>query len=208
MKKLFKTMVISTLLVLSLATTAFANPVNDIRNELISMGIPTNYVANVVEYLQKTTISDAQYKKAMTYIDSAKSIVGGTKDISKLPASDKAKLQELAVSCGNVLGVSVNFGKNPQGVTVVSVIDPNGGTLLQLSTLEVIDVVTDFNPEVLVDILEEIVEFSNNPEKGDFNAVSGELNKTGLPYGNMMVMGTVLIVFAAGIFVVSKRQFA
>lgn len=208
MKKIFKSVILSMVLVLTLATNTFANPVNDIRNDLLSFGVPKNYVANIVEYLQKTTITDAQYEKAMTYVNKAKSIIGNESDLSKLSTSQKNELQSLAVSAGKVLGLNVQFSKNSQGVTVVVVTDYKGGTLLQLSTTQVRDLVTDFKMEVTIDVLESIVEFSNNPDKGKYNPTGGELNQTATGYGNMMLLGVALVVLAGGVFTYSKRQFA
>ena len=208
MKKMFRSMVLSMVLVLTLATSAFANPVNDIRNELLSIGVPTNYVANIVEYLQKTTITDAQYEKAMTYVNQAKAIIGNVSNLGQLSASQKNELQSLAVSAGKVLGLNVQFSKNSKGVTVVSVTDSKGGTLLQLSTTQVMDLVTNFEMEVIVDVLESIVEFSNNPEKGEYSPTGGELNQTATGYGNMMLLGAALVALAGGVFTYSKRQFA
>lgn len=208
MKKMFRSMILSMVLVLTLATSAFANPVNDIRNELLSIGVPTNYVANIVEYLQKTTITDAQYEKAMTYVNQAKAIIGNVSNLGQLSASQKNELQSLAVSAGKVLGLNVQFSKNSQGATVVSVTDSKGGTLLQLSTTQVMDLVTNFEMEVIIDVLESIVEFSNNPEKGEYSPTGGELNQTATGYGNMMLLGAALVALAGGVFTYSKRQFA
>ena len=208
MKKMFRSMILSMALVLTLATSAFANPVNDIRNELLSIGVPTNYVANIVEYLQKTTITDAQHEKAMTYVNQAKAIIGNISNLGQLSASQKNELQSLAVSAGKVLGLNVQFSKNSQGVTVVSVTDSKGATLLQLSTTQAMDLVTNFEMEVIVDVLESIVEFSNNPEKGEYSPTGGELNQTATGYGNMMLLGTALVALAGGVFTYSKRQFA
>ena len=208
MKKMFRSMILSMVLVLTLVTSAFANPVNDIRNELLSIGVPKNYVANIVEYLQKTTITDAQYEKAMSYVNKAKAIIGNESDLRQLSTSQKNELQSLAVSAGKVLGLNVQFSKNSKGVTVVSVTDSKGGTLLQLSTTQVMDLVTNFEMEVIVDVLESIVEFSNNPEKGEYSPTGGELNQTATGYGNMMLLGAALVALAGGVFTYSKRQFA
>ena len=208
MKKMFRSMILSMVLVLTLVTSAFANPVNDIRNELLSIGVPTNYVANIVEYLQKTTITDAQYEKAMTYVNQAKAIIGNVSNLGQLSASQKNELQSLAISAGKVLGLNVQFSKNSQGVTVVSVTDSKGGTLLQLSTVQVMDLVTNFEMEVIIDLLESVVEFSNNPEKGEYSPTGGELNQTATGYGNMMLLGAALVALAGGVFTYSKRQFA
>ena len=208
MKKMFRSMMLSMVLVLTLATSAFANPVNDIRNELLSIGVPKNYVANIVEYLQKTTITDAQYEKAMSYVNKAKAIIGNESDLRQLSTSQKNELQSLAISAGKVLGLNVQFSKNSQGKTVVSVTDSKGGTLLQLSTVQVMDLVTNFEMEVIIDVLESIVEFSNNPEKGEYSPTGGELNQTATGYGNMMLLGAALVALAGGVFTYSKRQFA
>lgn len=208
MKKIFKSMILSTVLVLTLATSAFANPVNDIRSELLSIGIPKNYVATIVEYLQKTTITDKQYEKAMTYINKAESIIGNESDLSQLSQSQKNEIQNLAVKVGKVLGVNVEFSKNSQGVTVVSVTDLKGNTLLELSTLQVIDLVTNFDMQILIDLLKSIVEFSNNPDKGNYSPTGGELNQTATGYGNMMLLGAGLVALGGGVFTYSKRQFA
>lgn len=208
MKKMFRSMILSMVLVLTLVTSAFANPVNDIRNELLSIGVPTNYVANIVEYLQKTTITDAQYEKAMSYVNKAKAIIGNESDLRQLSTSQKNELQSLAISAGKVLGLNVQFSKNSQGKTVVSVTDSKGGTLLQLSTVQVMDLVTNFEMEVIIDLLESVVEFSNNPEKGEYSPTGGELNQTATGYGNMMLLGAALVALAGGVFTYSKRQFA
>lgn len=208
MKKIFKSMILSTVLVLTLATSAFANPVNDIRSELLAIGIPKNYVATIVEYLQKTTITDKQYEKAMTYINKAESIIGNESDLSQLSQSQKNEIQNLAVKVGKVLGVNVEFSKNSQGVTVVSVTDLKGNTLLELSTLQVIDLVTNFDMQILIDLLKSIVEFSNNPDKGNYSPTGGELNQTATGYGNMMLLGAGLVALGGGVFTYSKRQFA
>ena len=208
MKKIFKSMVISMLLVFTLVTSAFASPINDIRNELISMGVPTNYVANIVEYLQKTNITDAQYNKVMKYMEEAKDIIGNVKDLRSLSSADKSKLQNLAVKAGNVLGVNVQFGKNSQGITTLVVTDSNGGVLLQLTTKEVNALVNNFDATVIVEVFESMVEFSNDPDKGKYDPVSGELNQTAAGYANIMAMGAGLVAGAGGVFVYSRRQFA
>ncbi|MGL5695141.1 MAG: hypothetical protein ACRCXA_13765, partial [Peptostreptococcaceae bacterium] len=145
---------------------------------------------------------------AMNYIEEAKAVIGNTKDISQLSASQKNKLQSLAVNAGNVLGLNVAFSKNSQGVTVVVVTDSKGGTLLQLSTLEMLDLVTNFEIEVIIGALESIVEFSNDPNKGKYDPVSGELNQTATPYGNLMLLGAALVVAGVGTFKYSKRVYA
>lgn len=207
-RKILKSMILSTVLALTLVTGVFANPVDDIRSNLLSIGIPKNYVANIVEYLQKTTITDEQYDRAMKHVNSAKSIIGNVSDLRQLPESQKSKLQTLAISAGRELGLNVQFGKNSEGITVVLVTDFKGSTLVQLSTSEILGLVTNFEIDSVIVVLESAVEFSNNSNKGEFVPTDGELNQTATGYGNFMLLGAALVVIGSGVFTYSKRQFA
>lgn len=208
MKKILKTLVVSLAMVLTMTVSVFANPANDLKNELLSLGIPSSYVGNIIEYLQKTTISEADYNKAMGYVNEAKAIIGNTKDLGKLSQKDKNTLQSLASKAGNALGLKVNFGKNAQGKTTVVVTDSNGATILKMSTTDVLELVTNFDISVVVEILESVVEFSNNPDKGEFTPVGGELTGTATTYPALMLLGALMVVGAGFVALKAKKQFA
>lgn len=208
MKKILKTLVVSLAMVLTMTVSVFANPANDLKNELLSLGIPSSYVGNIIEYLQKTTISEADYNKAMGYVNEAKAIIGNTKDLGKLSQKDKNTLQSLASKAGNALGLKVNFGKNAQGQTTVVVTDINGATILKMSTADVLELVTNFDISVVVEILESVVEFSNNPDKGEFTPVGGELTGTATTYPALMLLGALMVVGAGFVALKAKKQFA
>lgn len=208
MKKILKTLVVSLAMVLTMTVSVFANPANDLKNELLSLGIPSSYVGNIIEYLQKTTISEADYNKAMGYVNEAKAIIGNTKDLGKLSQKDKNILQSLASKAGNALGLKVNFGKNAQGQTTVVVTDSNGATILKMSTADVLELVTNFDISVVVEILESVVEFSNNPDKGEFTPVGGELTGTATTYPTLMLLGALMVVCAGFVALKAKKQFA
>lgn len=208
MKRVYKSILISLFMVLTMTVTIFANPVKDLRNELAAIGVPSSYVGTIVEYLQKTTISDAQYNAAIGNVDQAKALIGNNKDLSKLSASDKNNLQSLAVNAGSSLGLKVQFGKNAKGVTTVEAMDSKGNAVLKMSTNDAKGLATNFDANVLVGTLETMVEFSNDPNKGQFTPVGGELTDTSTGYGNVMVVGLAMIAGAAGIAYVSKKQFA
>lgn len=208
MKKILKTLVVSLAMVLTMTVSVFANPANDLKNELLSLGIPSSYVGNIIEYLQKTTISEADYNKAMGYVNEAKAIIGNTKDLRKLSQKDKNTLQSLASKAGNALGLKVNFGKNAQGQTTVVVTDINGATILKMSTADVLELVTNFDISVVVEILESVVEFSNNPDKGEFTPVGGELTGTATTYPTLMLLGALMVVGAGFVALKAKKQFA
>jgi len=224
MNKKIKTLLAASVLTVAMGTTALADntAVTELKQAMISMGVPSNYIGNVVEYLQRVNITNAQKNQAMGYIQQAKNLIGDTKDISKLPASVKSNIQSLAVQAGNVLGMNVNFGKNSNGKTTVVVTTSNGGTLLQLSTTDVIGSVENFDINKIINFIEEAVEFSNDPNKNNTGGNSGStggnsgsgyvpegggtLNGTATPYGNIMMAGTTMMTMAGGIHVLSKKR--
>lgn len=212
MKKVLKTLMISLVLVLSMTAAAFANPSKSIGDELVSelkaIGVPNSYIGNIVEYLQKTSISQSDYNKAMGYINEAKAIIGETKNLDKLSQSDKNSLQSLASKAGNTLGLKVTFGKNSKGETTVSVTDQKGGIILKLATTEVVGLVENFDMSVIVDVLELAVELSNDPNKGQFKPVGGGLTSTATIYPKVMLLGASMIIGAGFIAFKSKKQFA
>lgn len=218
MNKKIKTLLAASVLTVAMGTTALADntAVTELKQAMIEVGIPSNYIGNVVEYLQTIKITESQKNQAMGYIQEAKNLIGDTKDISKLPASVKSKLQSLAVQAGNVLGMNVKFGKDSNGVTTVVVTTSSGGTLVQLNTKDVISLVTNFDINKVINVLEEAVEFSNDPNKNDLDGDGkpdsyipeggGTLNSTATPYGNLMIAGTTMMTMAGGIHVLSKKR--
>lgn len=233
MNKRMKIVLSTALLTLTMSTTALAykSPVNDLKQALIEMGIPNNYIGNIVDYLQKIKVTDKQADQIMSKLKEAKALIGNTRDLSSLSGDVKSKLQSLAIQAGNIVGLNVKFGKDANGVTTMDVITPSGGTLLQLTTLEIIDLATDFDIDVIIEAIEEAVEFSNDPNKYDLDGDGkpdnpnynqdedkkpgnpifkpeggGNLNNTATPYGNMMFAGTTMMCMAGGIHVISRKR--
>lgn len=220
MHKKIKVMAAAAIITLSMSTTAMAyeSPVNDLKNALIQMGVPSNYIGNVVDHLQRIKINQKQADQMMSKINQAKSLIGNTEDLSKLSTSDKVKLQNLAVEAGNSIGVNVKFGNDANGVTTVVATTSKGGTLVQLNTLEVLELATNFDMSVVVNAVEEAVDFSNDknktdldgdgkPDKPEFKPEGGgKLNKTATPYGNMMFAGSSMIGMAGGVHLLARRK--
>lgn len=171
MNKKVKIVLSTALLTLTMSTTALAykSPVDDLKQALIEMGIPNSYIGNVVDYLQKIKVTDNQMNQIMGKLEEAKELIGDTKSLDLLDSSVKSQLQNLAVQAGNVVGLNVKFGKDSNGATSMVVTTPSGGSLIQLTTVEIIDLVTDFDMDIIVEAIEEAVEFSNDPNKFDLD---------------------------------------
>lgn len=203
MKKIFKSMVVTAAMVCSMAVSAFATSADDLHKELLAAGVSSSDAAKIVEYLNKTTISDADYQKAKGYVNEAKAIIGNTKDLSKLSTADKAKLKNLATQAGNTLGLNVSIGN---GTVVVT--DSKGASLLSMDVKKAMETVADFSAETVVGLLDTMVQYSNSANKENFTPVGGQLTQTATPYANLMVAGAAMIVVAGGVVLVSKKQFA
>ena len=222
MNKRIKMVLSAAALSLTLVATAVpashADTVSELKQALISAGVPSSYVGNVVDYLQKVNITQAQANQIKGKINEAKSLIGDVKNLGKLDSSVKTKIQSLAIQAGNIVGLNVNFGKSASGATVVVVTTPSGGTLLQLSTVEAGGLVTDFNIDTIINAVEEAIEFSNDPNKNDLDGDGkpdnpnfkpeggGDLNNTATPYGNLMLAGTTMMGMAGGVHVISKKR--
>ena len=89
MNKRIKVVLSAALLTLTMGTTALAdnNAVADLKQSLISAGVPSNYVGNIVDYLQKVNITQAQANQIKAKINEVKSLIGNQKDLTKLDAS-------------------------------------------------------------------------------------------------------------------------
>lgn len=225
MKKTLKTALITCTLVMAMTVACFANPVNDLKDKLIGIGVPSRYVGNVIEYLQVNKITDGQINAVMNKVDQAMRIIGTETDLSKLPVSSKTQLQKLAVEAGNIVGVKVTFGKDSNGVTTLTVLTKSGGVLMSLTTLDVIDIITNFDPEELKEVIQAAGDFSQEATKpgggdengngndngnggsGDFKPGEGGLTDTATGYGNLIVGGTSMMAAGGGMFLCTRKKF-
>ena len=91
MNKRMKIVLSTALLTLTMSTThlAYKSPVNDLKQALIEMGIPNNYIGNIVDYLQKIKVTDKQADQIMSKVKEAKSLIGNTRDLSSLSGDVK-----------------------------------------------------------------------------------------------------------------------
>lgn len=208
MKKITKILFLSVVTMIFTATMVFASPVSDLQAKLIAAGVPSSYVGNVVEYLQKNNITQAQANSINGKIDEVITLIGDTKDLSKLPSDIKIKAQSIANEAASSIGLKVTFSKNAKGETSVAVTDSNSKVIIQASTSDVITLVTNFKADFIKDAVTSMVEFSNNPDKGNFHPVTGELTNTASNYGNTMVFGVALLALAGTVFFKSKKAIA
>lgn len=199
MKKLFTSLVLSLCLVFSISTVTFAagtTTAKDLQSKLQEIGVSSAYVGNIVEYLQKIEISEAQANELLVKVDEALAIIGDATNLALLSNEDKSSLKDISIEAGRILGLNVAFGKDSKGQTTVLVTDKNGNVVIEANTELVMNMVTNFKASTIVLVIKSAIDFSNNPEKGKFDPISGELNNTGT--NNKAVMMTGLGIMTLG----------
>lgn len=179
-----------------------------IQQELLSLGVPNTYVANIIEYLQKIEISEEQYNRIEKKLDEAKIILNGESDVSNFDEAERNKLKNLASEAASIIGVRVVFGKDSKGVTTVNLLDANNSSIVSLDTFNVVYIVENFELKEVNEIIIDMIEFANNPEKNEFQPIEGEFNNTGINVGYKMALGLGLIMLSGITFAVTKKAFA
>ena len=209
MKKILKMMSITLIICLMSTTVVFAEKrptAQLIQQELLSLGVPNTYVGNIIEYLQKIEISEHQYNRIQNKLDEAKIILNGEYDVSKFNEAERNKLKNLASEAASIIGVRVVFGKDSKGVTTVNLLDANNSSIVSLDTFNVIYIVENFELKEVNEIIIDMIEFSNNPEKNEFQPIEGEFNNTGTNVGYKMALGLGLIMLSGITFVATKKR--
>ena len=210
MKKILKMMSIILIISLMSTTVVFAEKRQTaqlIQQELLRLGVPNTYVGNIIEYLQKIEISEEQYNRIKNKIDEAKIILNGESDVSKFDEDARSKLKNLASEAASIIGVRVVFGKDSKGVTTVNLLDANNASIVSLDTFNIIYIIENFELNEVNEIIINMIEFANNPEKNEFQPIEGEFNNTGINVGYKMALGFGLIMLSGITFVGTKKAF-
>ena len=211
MKKILKTLIVTLMLSIMTSTVVLADSVKsaeEIKQMLLGLGIPSTYVGNAIEYLQKKEMSEAQYEVIKAKINEAEEILNGDSDISVIDSERREVLQNLAKEAASSVGLKVVFGKDSTGVTTVVLSDANNNTIVAIDTLHVIEIVQNLDLEEVHEMTKDLIEFANNSEKDKFEPVDGDFNYTGTNAGNTILLGLGLIMLSGVTFVTTRKVFA
>ncbi|MGL5378964.1 hypothetical protein [Clostridium sp.] len=209
MKKLMTMFVLSLCLVFSFTTVASAGQgtttAKELHGHLKELGVPSAYIGNIVEYLQKVKVSKKEADAVLAKADEALAIIGDTTNLSLLSKADKEKLQTIATDAGKILGLNVSFGRDAKGVTTVLVTDKHGNIIIEANTHLVIKIVNNFKASKLIEVVKAAIDFSNNPKKHKFDPITGDLNNTGTNTMATMLFGAgIMSLGGASLFALRK----
>ena len=201
---------VAIMLAIGTTTLSYASPVNDLKQALITAGVPDNYIGNAVEYLQKINLTQAKVNAVKAKINKASSLTGGVKDLSTLDKSVKSQIKNLVIEAAKILGLTANFGKDVNGKTTVSFLTPSGSILGQLTTTNA----KNLKSASLINVLNialTLKESDNSNNKQNDTPVykpigNNTLNNTSTNYQAMMIYGTTMMGMATTMRVVSKKR--
>lgn len=212
MRKKIMPLILTLVFVFSSVLTVFASPVDDVSSALQKAGIPASQTGKIVEYLQKVKITDAQSKQVIAKIDDVKAVAGDTTDLTKLSAEDKNKIKNDVVNAAKTIGITASFDKNSDGKTVLVMLDKDNNKLASVDSESANTIVKNFDDAAVTSLKNAIVEsakFSNNPDKAKFSAVDAVAMKhTATNYGNLMLIGSGLIVASFVVFLAGRKKYA
>lgn len=214
MKKLGAIMLAATLAFGAANVNASAN-VEQLRNQLVEIGVPSDSANQVITYLQTIDLSDQDEAELESLVKQAYEIIGDTTDLTTLAESSKQQLIDLATKASAKVGLTLQYDV-VDGVKTIVLTSPNGQPVFSLGATDIAEVLTNYDGN-MVSVIETILETTvetvigtNTPGSGNDTTVQpmpdSNLNNTGYELPTMVMAGAGLVGLAGALMIVSKRQ--
>ena len=211
MKKLATVALAATLLFGSFNVIADASAA-ELRDKLVSLGVPSDSANQLVTYLQSIDLTDAQKVELEGLVNQAYALIDGRTDLTKLSSAEKTSLVDLAKQAASKVGLVLTYDI-VNGVDTITLVSVNGQSILSLTANDIADVLTNFDGD-MIKVVETIIETTvetvlgtNTPGHGSVAPMpDSNLNDTGFELPAVMMAGAGLVVLAAGLMIVSHRH--
>ena len=216
MKKLAVLSLVATMLLGSVNVVADAATPKELRDQLVSLGVPANSADNLVAYLQTVDLSTADKSEIEGFVKQAYAIIGDRTDLTKLSDAEKQQLVGLAQAAAKKVGLVVNYSK-VEGGNSITITTTKGETLVSLDSKVLHHVLKNFDGDmakVVESAINGAVQIVVTPSNGSTNNGSTSvtptpgsgLNNTGAKLPTTVMAGAGLVVLAAGLMVTSGRK--
>lgn len=210
MKKLAVLSLVATALFGSVNIVADAATTTELRDQLVSLGVPATGADNLVAYLQTVDLTVADQAEVESLVKQAYDLIGGRTDLTQLSDAEKQQLVGLANKAAAKVGLTVSYSKTATGNSVV-ITTTKGETLVTLTSKDVDKVLKNFNgnmESVINSVINSAVEVIGTPSTGTSvkPSTGNGLNNTGAELPTVMMAGAGLVVLAAGLMVTSNRK--
>lgn len=210
MKKLAVLSLVVTALFGSVNVVADAATTTELRDQLVSLGVPATGADNLVAYLQTVDLTAADKAEVESLVKQAYDLIGDRTDLTQLSDAEKQQLVGLANKAATKVGLTVSYSKTTTGNSIV-ITTTKGETLVTLTSKDVDKVLKNFNgnmESVINSVINSAVEVIGTPSTGTSvkPSTGNGLNNTGAQLPTVMMAGAGLVVLAAGLMVTSQRK--
>lgn len=191
---------------------ASTTDVAKLRDQLVSLGVPSNSANQLITYLQSVELSTADEAELESLVKQAYALIDGRTDLTALSATEKSSLMDLAKKASSKVGLVLSYDI-VNGVDTIKLVSANGQSILSLTANDIADVLTNFDGG-MISVIESIMETAVEVVIGSNTAGNGSvkpmpdtnLESTGAELPTMVMSGAGLVVLAAGLMINSKRE--
>ena len=187
--------------------------VTKLRDQLVSLGVPSNSANQLITYLQSVDLTEADEAELESLVKQAYALIDGRTDLTALSATEKSSLMDLAKKASSKVGLVLSYDI-VNGVDTIKLVSANGQSILSLTANDIADVLTNFDGG-MISVIENIMETTVEVVIGSNTAGNGSsvtpmpdtnLESTGAELPTMVMSGAGLVVLAAGLMINSKRE--
>ncbi len=187
--------------------------VTKLRDQLVSLGVPSNSANQLITYLQSVDLTEADEAELESLVKQAYALIDGRTDLTALSATEKSSLMDLAKKASSKVGLVLSYDI-VNGVDTIKLVSANGQSILSLTANDMAEVLTNFDGN-MISVIESIMETTVEVVIGSNTAGNGSsvtpmpdtnLESTGVGLPTMVMSGSGLIVLAAGLMVVSRKE--
>lgn len=191
---------------------ASTTDVAKLRDQLVSLGVPSNSANQLITYLQSVELSTADEAELESLVKQAYAVIDGRTDLTALSATEKSSLMDLAKKASSKVGLVLSYDI-VNGVDTIKLVSANGQSILSLTANDIANVLTNFDGN-MISVIESIMETTVEVVIGSNTAGNGSvkpmpdtnLESTGAELPTMVMSGAGLVVLAAGLMINSKRE--
>ena len=187
--------------------------VTKLRDQLVSLGVPSNSANQLITYLQSVDLTEADEAELESLVKQAYALIDGRTDLTALSATEKSSLMDLAKKASSKVGLVLSYDI-VNGVDTIKLVSANGQSILSLTANDMAEVLTNFDGN-MISVIESIMETTVEVVIGSNTAGNGSsvtpmpdtnLESTGAELPTMVMSGAGLVVLAAGLMINSKRE--
>ena len=183
-----------------------------LRDQLVSLGVPSNSANQLITYLQSVDLTEADEAELESLVKQAYALIDGRTDLTALSATEKSSLMDLAKKASSKVGLVLSYDI-VNGVDTIKLVSANGHSILSLTAKDMADVLQNFDGN-MISVIESIMETAVEVVIGSNTAGNGSsvtpmpdtnLESTGAELPTMVMSGAGLVVLAAGLMINSNR---